>query len=59
MKCFGTSQTMNGIWAGVRGMEILIRNRAYADNLVTKARTTRLPEQRQAAHMAQTLQQKS
>ena len=46
MKCFGTCLFIRALWADVTGEIIPIHIRTDANNLVTTAQTTHLPEQK-------------
>ena len=45
MKCFGTCLFIRALWADVTGEIVPIHIRTDANNLVTTAQTTHLPEQ--------------
>ena len=47
MKCFGTCLFIRALWADVTGEKIPIHTRTDANNLVTTAKTTHLPEQKE------------
>ena len=51
MKCFGTCQFLRGLWMDMTGLAVEIHMRTDANNLVTTASTTHLPEQRETIHM--------
>ena len=59
MKCFGTCQMLRGLWADISGTEAPIHLRTDANNLVTTATSTHLPEQRERIHMIQMLRKES
>ena len=59
MKCFGTCQFLRGLWMDVSGESCDLHMRTDANNLVTTATTTHLPEQRETAHMIQMLRKES
>ena len=59
MKCFGTCQMLRGLWADISGTEVPIHIRTDANNLVTTATSTHLPEQRETIHMIQMLRKES
>ena len=46
MKCFGTCLFLRALWADISGEIVPIHMRTYANNLVTTAQTTHLPEQK-------------
>ena len=58
-KCFGTCQFLRGLWMGISAACVAIRMRTDANNLVTTASTTRLPEQKETIHMIQMLRKES
>ena len=51
MKCFGTCQFLRGLWMDISGTVAEVHMRTDANNLVTTASTTHLPEQRETIHM--------
>ena len=51
MRCFGTCQFLRGLWMDLSGNIAELHMRTDANNLVTTASTTRLPEQRETIHM--------
>ena len=51
MKCFGTCQFLRGLWMDISATAAEIHMRTDANNLVTTASTTHLPEQRETIHM--------
>ena len=55
MKCFGTCQFLRGPWMDLTGEVAPIHMRTDANNLVTTASTTHLPEQEETIHMIQML----
>ena len=55
MKCYGTSQFLRGLWCDISGQTAEIHMRTDANNLVTTAATTHLPEQKETVHMIQML----
>ena len=59
MKCFGTSLFLKGLWADVSGEDLEIHLRTDANNLVTTARTTHQPEQKETIHLIQMLRRES
>ena len=59
MKCFGACQMLRGLWADISGMEIPLHTRTDANNLVTTATGTHLPEQSETIHKIQTLRKES
>ena len=59
MKCFGTCQLLRGLWMDISGMAAPIHMRTDANNLVTTASTTHLPEQKETIHMIQMLRKES
>jgi len=59
MKCFGTCQFMRGLWMDISGMSSNIHMRTDANNLVTTAATTHLPEQKETVHMVQMLRKEA
>ncbi len=59
MKCFGSCQLLRGLWMDLSGMEAPINMRTDANNLVTTAATTRLPEQKETIHMIQMLRKEA
>ena len=59
MRCFGTCLFLKGLWADLSG-EIVPRHiRADANNLVTTAGATHLPEQKETHHLIQMLRKES
>ena len=59
MKCFGTCQFLRGLWMDVSGSTASLHMRTDANNLVTTASTTHLPEQRETIHMINQLRKES
>ena len=59
MKCFGTCQFLRGLWMDVSGYAAEIHMRTDANNLVTTATTTHLPEQKETIHMINQLRTES
>ena len=55
MKCFGTCLFMKGLWADLSGQDVEIHMRTDANNLVTTAKTTHTPEQKETIHLIQML----
>ena len=51
MKCYGTCQFLRGLWMDISGTAAEIHMRTDANNLVTTASTTHLPEQKETIHM--------
>ena len=51
MKCFGTCQFLRGLWMDISGEAAEVHMRTDANNLVTTATTTHLPEQKETIHM--------
>jgi hypothetical protein len=51
MKCFGTCQFLRGLWMDIHGTPAELNMRTDANNLVTTAKTTHLPEQKETIHM--------
>ena len=52
-KCFGTCMMLRGLWMDMTAQALDIHMRTDANNLVTTARTTHLPEQEETIHMIQ------
>ena len=52
-KCFGTCQFLRGLRMDISAACVAIHMRTGANNLVTTASTTRLPEQKGTIHMIQ------
>ena len=59
MKCFGTCRFIRALWAGVTGEIVPMHIRTDANNLVTTAQTTHLPEQQETHHLIQMLRHES
>ena len=59
MKCFGTCQMLRGLWKDISGADACAHTRADANNLVTTASTTHVPEQRETIHMIQMLRKEA
>ena len=55
MRCFGTCLFLRALWADVSGQILPIHLRTDANNLVTTAQTTHLPEQKETHHLIQML----
>ena len=55
MKCFGTCMFMQGLWMDMTGEDLEIHIRTDANNLVTTATKTTLPEQKETIHMISSL----
>eukprot|EP00974_Lingulodinium_polyedra_P078176 7570126-Lingulodinium_polyedra.AAC.1 len=53
MKCFGTRQAIRGLWMDISGDVAPLHLRIDANNLVSTAATTHLPEQKETIHMIQ------
>jgi len=51
MKCYGTLLFLKGLWMDLSGEVAEIHMRTDANNLVTTAKTTHLPEQKETIHM--------
>ena len=51
MNCFGTCQFLRGPWMDLSASPAEIHMRTDANNLVTTASTTHLPEQKETIHM--------
>ena len=51
MKCYGTCMFLRGLWMDLSGHAAEIHLRTDAQNLVTTASTTHLPEQKETIHM--------
>ena len=50
MKCFGTCQFLRGLWMDIFGHPASLNMRTDANNLVTTAKTTHLPEQKETIY---------
>ena len=59
MKCFGTCLFLRALWADVSGQVLPIHLRTDANDLVTTAQTTHLPEQKETHHLSQMLRHES
>ena len=59
MKCFGTCQFLRGLWMDMSGIPADLHMRTDANNLVTTASTTHLPEQKETIHMINQLRTES
>ena len=59
MKCFGTCLLLRALWADISGEIVPIHIRTDANNLVTTAQTTHLPEQKETHHVIQMLRHES
>ncbi|MDP7646981.1 MAG: hypothetical protein QGH82_02765, partial [Candidatus Woesearchaeota archaeon] len=59
MKCFGTCQFLRGLWCDIASVISPIHMRTDANNLVTTAGTTHLPEQKETVHMIQMLRKEA
>ena len=59
MKCFGTCLFLRALWADISGETVPIHIRTDANNLVTTAQTTHLPEQKETHHLIQMLRHES
>ena len=59
MKCFGTCLFLKGLWADISGENAEIHMRTDANNLVTTAKTTHAPEQKETIHLVQMLRKES
>ena len=59
MRCFGTCLFLKGLWADLSGEIVPIHIRTDANNLVTTAGTTHLPEQKETHHLIQMLRKES
>ena len=51
MKCYGTCQMLRGLTKDITGLSSEIHMRTDANNLVTTASTTHVPEQQETIHM--------
>ena len=58
-KCVGTCQFLRGLWVEISAACVAMHMRTDANNLVTIAPTTRLPEQKETIHMTQMLRKES
>ena len=59
MKCFGTCQMLRGLWMDISSACADVHIRTDANNLVTTASSTHLPEQKETIHMIQMLRKES
>jgi putative heme degradation protein len=59
MKCFGTCLFLKGLWADLSAENAPLHLRIDANNLVTTARTTHQPEQKETIHLIQMLRRES
>ena len=59
MKCYGTCQMLRGLIKDITGLSSEIHMRADANNLVTTASTTHVPEQQETIHMIQMLRKEA
>ena len=59
MRCFGTCQFIKGIWADLTGDSLELHMRTDANNLVTTASTTHVPEQKETIHLIQMLRKEA
>ena len=59
MKCFGTCLFLRALWADISGEIVPVHIRTDANNLVTTAQTTHLPEQKETHHLIQMLRHES
>jgi hypothetical protein len=59
MKAYGTSQLVRGLWKDMSGQTADIHIRTDANNLVTTASTTHVPEQQETIHMIQMLRKEA
>eukprot|EP00971_Amphidinium_carterae_P310465 6169455-Amphidinium_carterae.1 len=55
MKTYGSAQFYRGLWCDLTSQHAEIHMRTDANNLVTTASTTHLPEQKETVHMIQML----
>ncbi len=58
-KCFGTTLFLRGLWMDMSGEQVPILIRTDANNLVSTAATTRLPEQKETIHMIEQLRREA
>ena len=58
-QCCGTFSFVRGLWMDISAARVAIHTRTDANNLVTTASTTRLPEQKETIHMIQMLRKDS
>ena len=59
MKCYGTCQMLRGLIKDITGLSSEIHMRTDANNLVTTASTTHVPEQQETIHMIQMLSEEA
>ena len=59
MKVYGSTQFLRGLWMDISSQVVDIHMRTDANNLVTTAGTTHLPEQQETIHMIQMLRKES
>ena len=59
MKCYGTCQMLRGLIKDITGLSSEIHMRTDANNLVTIASTTHVPEQQDTNHMIQMLRKEA
>ena len=59
MKCYGSAQFYRGLWMDMTAQPLEVHLRTDANNLVTTAASTRLPEQKETIHMIQMLRQEA
>ena len=59
MKCYGTCQMLRGLIKDITGLSSEIHMRTDANNLVTTASTTHVPEQQETIHMIQMLRKEA
>ena len=59
MNCFGTCSFLKGLWADISGENLSLHLRTDANNLVTTARTTHQPEEKETSHLIQMLGRES
>ena len=59
MKCYGTCQMLRGLIKDITGLSSDIHMRTDANNLVTTASTTHVPEQQETVHMIQMLRKEA
>ena len=59
MKCYGTCQMLRGLIKDIIGLSSEIHMRTDANNLVTTASTTHVPEQQETIHMIQMLRKEA
>ena len=59
MRCFGTALFLKGLWFDISALAVPIHMRTDANNLVTTARTTHLPEQKETIHLVTMLRKEA